>query len=67
MNLERDFGPEQSWKLALEPDPASGVQRLVWHGTQDGKAVRFESEPKAGFLKRFGVFLFSLLPIEDLL
>lgn len=65
--MERDFSPEQSWKLSLEPDPAGSAKRLVWRGTQDGQAVRLEREPGAGLLKQLGVILFSLLPIEELL
>ena len=65
--VERDFGPEQSWKLTLEADPTSGERRLVWNGAQEGRMVRLEREPSAGLLKHLGVILFSLMPIEDLL
>jgi putative cardiolipin synthase len=66
-SMERDFGPQQSWKLSLEPDPESGARRLYWNGRQDSRAVRLEREPSAGLWKQLSVILLSLLPIEDLL
>jgi len=66
-SVERDFGAQQSWKLTLEPALEGGAPQLVWNGEQDGKALRLHNEPHAGFLKRLGVILYSLLPMEELL
>ncbi len=65
--MERDFGSQQSWKLSLETDATGGMKRLSWNGMQNGKIIKLDREPDAGLLKRFGVLLFSLLPIEELL
>ena len=41
--------------------------RLVWVTREDGKEVRYDSEPAAGMWKRFKVRVLSWLPIEGLL
>jgi cardiolipin synthase C len=41
--------------------------RLVWVTHENGKEVRFDSEPGAGLWKRFKVRILSWLPIEGLL
>lgn len=67
-SMERDYGPDESWRLALETDPVTESKRLVWHGTDKGVPVRHYSDPGAGFFRRLGVGFYSILPgIEDLL
>lgn len=67
-SMERDYAPEESWRLALETDPATSVKRIVWHGTRNGEPVRYFSDPDAGLLQHLGVGFFSILPgIEELL
>jgi putative cardiolipin synthase len=41
--------------------------RLVWVTHEDGKEVRYHSEPDAGFTKRIKAQVISWLPIEWLL
>ena len=41
--------------------------RLVWVTHEDGKEVRYTSEPDAAFMKRFKAQVISWLPIEWLL
>ena len=41
--------------------------RLVWVTREDGKEVRYTSEPQAGFVKRLKVVVLSWLPIEWML
>ena len=66
--IERDFSPENSWRLTLETDAVTEQQRVVWNGVRGGQPVRLESEEGGGLLRHIGVFFFSLLPgIEDLL
>jgi hypothetical protein len=41
------------------------VERIVWHGVEDGKPVEFNTDPYTGFWRRFGVGFMGLLPIES--
>jgi putative cardiolipin synthase len=41
------------------------VERIVWHGFEDGKPVEFNTDPYTGFWRRFGVGFMGLLPIES--
>lgn len=67
-SMERDYGLDQSWRLALEVDPVTEAKRLVWHGIENGIPVRHFSDPEAGFLRHLGVGFYWILPgIEDLL
>jgi putative cardiolipin synthase len=67
-SMERDFAPAQSWRLELEAGAQSGARHIVWVGEQDGKPLRLEREPQAGFLRHLRVLFYSLLPgIEELL
>jgi putative cardiolipin synthase len=66
--MERDFTPEESWKLELETDAATGAKRIVWNGVEDGKPVRHTREPGAGFVRTLEMYLFSILPgLEEIL
>lgn len=57
-------GPIRSESYAVQLD-ASGA--LYWTEQVDGKTVRHDAEPGAGFWRRAGVLLLSWLPIEWLL
>ncbi len=66
--MERDFLPQQSWRLTLETDPETNMQQIIWNGLQDGQTVRREREPDAGFLRTMGLFFYSIIPgIEEIL
>jgi putative cardiolipin synthase len=41
------------------------IERIVWHGFEDGKPVEFHTDPYTGFWRRFGVGFMGLLPIES--
>ena len=41
------------------------VERIVWHGFEDGQPVKFNTDPYTGFWRRFGVGFMGLLPIES--
>jgi putative cardiolipin synthase len=65
--IARDFSPQHSWRLTLEASGDS-PRRLVWSGERDGKTVRLEHEPDAGFWRSLSVVFYSLIPgLEDLL
>ncbi len=65
--IARDFSPQHSWRLTLEASGDS-PRRLVWSGERDGKPVRLEHEPDAGFWRSLSVVFYSLIPgLEDLL
>lgn len=67
-SMERDFSPEESWRLALETDPATHVKQIVWNGVQGGQPVQFQQEPGATLWRRLGTLFYSILPgIEELL
>jgi putative cardiolipin synthase len=54
----------------LELSPASGPDsrpEIVWIATQDGREVRHSGEPMTSAWQRFKIWLYSLLPIEQLL
>lgn len=42
-------------------------KHLAWTTEEQGKPVTYYQEPKAGFTRKLGVFIMSLLPIESLL
>jgi putative cardiolipin synthase len=62
--METGIQPANSYRLALESDE-SGTDRLVWITENDGKEVRYYSDPEVGTWRRFTTWLVSLLPIED--
>jgi putative cardiolipin synthase len=54
----------------LELTPAAGpdsAPEIVWVATRDGEKIRYSSEPMTNAWQRFKVWLYSLLPIEQLL
>ena len=51
-------------RVAFRLELADG-DKLLWHGFEDGEPVTFDSEPYAGFWRRFGVGFMRLLPIES--
>jgi putative cardiolipin synthase len=63
-----DLLPDVSFLLELapaaNPDSAPGI---AWVARQDGKEVRYASEPLTNAWQRFKTWLYSLLPIEHLL
>ena len=56
--------PENSYRVMLETDTETGVERLVWVTSIDGKEMRYYSEPETGLWRRFSAWLIGLLPIE---
>lgn len=53
-----------AFRLELETDDR-GVERIVWHGVEDGQPVTSYVDPHTGFWRRFGISLLSVLPIES--
>jgi len=41
------------------------IERIVWHGFEDGKPVEFNTDPYTGFWRRLGVGFMGILPIES--
>ena len=54
--------PANAYEVRLDQDG-----RLYWLEDHDGRQIRHDHEPHTGLLKRSGVWLLSLLPIESLL
>ncbi len=51
---------ENSYQLLMD-------NRLIWLTEEKTNQIRYFQEPKAGFLRKAGVFILSLLPFESLL
>lgn len=62
--METGILPENSYRLALEPKEHVDGERLVWITEEDGKVVKYYSEPKVSLWRRFNTWLISVLPIE---
>jgi putative cardiolipin synthase len=53
-----------AFRLELETNDR-GVERIVWHGVENGQPVTYYVDPHTGFWRRFGVAFLSVLPIES--
>jgi putative cardiolipin synthase len=62
--FEQATQPSNSYRVALEPAEGGSDARMQWLGEEQGRSVRFTSDPHAGFGKRFAVFFGRILPIE---
>jgi len=56
---------ENSYRVLLEADEATGNERLVWVTEKDGQEVRYYSDPDVSVWRRFSAWFMSLLPIEE--
>jgi putative cardiolipin synthase len=63
--FEQWAGPAPSYQVTLVN--ARRGRRLLWVGMDDGRPVQFIREPRAGFWRRLGARVCSLLPIESLI
>ncbi len=61
--FERSTSLENSFHLQLDKKH----DRLDWSTIKNGKEVHYFHEPEASLLKRVGVYILGLLPIESLL
>jgi len=55
-----------AFRLELVTDQ-NGMEKILWHGIEDGKEVTFTKEPHTGFWTRFGVGFMSIFPIDSFL
>ncbi len=62
--MDEGIRPENSYRLTLETNAATGIEQLVWTTEVDGEEVRYYSDPGVGFWRRFSTGLIGLLPIE---
>jgi cardiolipin synthase C len=53
-----------AFRLELKKDK-NRLERIYWYGLENGHPQVFDTEPYAGFWRRFGVGFMSLLPIES--
>jgi len=53
-----------AYRLTLETN-YYGSKYIEWHGLDEGELRTFYADPHSSFLKRFGLALLSVLPIED--
>jgi cardiolipin synthase C len=53
-----------AFRLELQKS-RDNIERIVWHGFEDGQPVEFATDPYTGFWQRFGVGFMGLLPIES--
>ncbi len=57
--FDESSAPDAGYKLGLAP-----AGKLIWATQEEDGAVRYVTEPKAGFWRSIQVYLFSLLPVE---
>jgi putative cardiolipin synthase len=62
--MDMGVQPENSYRVILETDEATGAEHLVWITEIDGEEVRYYSEPEVGLWRRFSAWFMGLLPIE---
>jgi len=62
--MDDGIRPENAYRVVLETDPNTGVERLAWVARIDGREVRYYSDPEAGGWRRFTSWFMGLLPIE---
>jgi putative cardiolipin synthase len=55
-----------AFRVGLRREPSGGTE-TEWVGREDGREVRFSSEPRSSGWQRFLAWFYSLLPIEPLL
>ena len=60
--FKKSTSPDSSYQLRLNKE-----NNLEWSTEEGGHDVYYSHEPKASLMKKLGVFIMSLLPIEDLL
>ena len=58
--------PHAAYRLELRA-VQPGETQIEWVGVEDGREVRYASEPMTSAWRRFQRWLYSLLPIEPLL
>ncbi|UCC55478.1 MAG: phospholipase D family protein, partial [Gammaproteobacteria bacterium] len=63
--MDEGVQPENSYRVILETDVETGIERLVWITEIDGKEVRYYSDPEASTWHRFSSWFMGLLPIEE--
>jgi putative cardiolipin synthase len=62
--MEEGTLPGNSYRVMLETDEGTGIERLVWITEVDGEETRYYSEPEVGLWRRFSTWFMGLLPIE---
>jgi putative cardiolipin synthase len=62
--MDNGVQPQNSYHVILETDIETGAERLVWITENEGKQVRYYSEPEVGLWRRFSTWFIGLLPIE---
>ena len=63
--MEAGIQPANSYRVILEPETETRLERLVWITENDGEEVRYYSEPEVGLWKRFSAWFMGLLPVEE--
>ena len=61
--FDRSISPDNSYRLQLDEH----TNRLSWLTRKAGGETRYSTEPEAGLMRKLGVEIMSLLPIESLL
>lgn len=64
--MQDRYLPKNAYRLELRDSP-SGASHIEWVGMENGREVRYSSEPMTSAWQRFKSWFYSLLPIEPLL
>ena len=57
--------PDNSYRLVLEKEDEDDSGDIVWITEDNGKEVRYDSDPHAGFWRPISAWFISLFPIEE--
>ena len=60
--FNRSTSPDNSFHLRLDKK-----KNLNWFTNESGKKIQYQHEPKVSLMRKLGVYIMSLLPIEGLL
>jgi len=64
--FEEAVSPDQAFRVELA-EPGNAASALFWRGEEDGRPVRYDSEPLAGWWRHFVSGLLGSLAPEELL
>lgn len=61
--FDRTTSPENSYQITLN----NTNNKITWITQKNGNEICYSQEPEAGIIRKLGVFILGLLPIESLL
>jgi cardiolipin synthase C len=62
--VERDFAPENAWRVELDGNGSGGKPAVVWITQDSDEEVRHRHPPETSVWRRLGARIYALLPIR---